>query len=129
MGAGGKVSLYNAAGTVDLIADVAGWYDDEALNDGGYYHAASPTRVLDTRSGTGASAQKVGPGGKLTIDVTDVSPTLSPIPAGATGRSGQPRRYRRHCGDTCDGLPRGPDRPAGCVEPEHLTRDRRARIW
>ena len=27
VGAGGKVSLYNAAGSVHVIADVAGWYD------------------------------------------------------------------------------------------------------
>jgi hypothetical protein len=27
LGAGGKVSLYNGAGTVHVIADVAGWYD------------------------------------------------------------------------------------------------------
>ena len=27
VGAGGKVSLFNAAGTVHVIADVAGWYD------------------------------------------------------------------------------------------------------
>jgi hypothetical protein len=84
MGANGKVSLYNAAGAVDLIADVAGWYDEETSNTGSYYHAASPTRVLDTRIGMGALQAKVGPAGKLTIDVTNVSPTLSPIPAGAT---------------------------------------------
>jgi hypothetical protein len=84
MGAIGKVSLYYAAGAVDLIADVAGWYDEETSNTGSYYHAASPTRVLDTRIGMGALQAKVGPAGKLTIDVTNVSPTLSPIPAGAT---------------------------------------------
>jgi hypothetical protein len=27
LGAGGKVSVYNAAGNVHVIADVAGWYD------------------------------------------------------------------------------------------------------
>ena len=76
MGAGGKVSLYNEVGTVDLVADVAGWYDTDAANTGSYYHPASPTRVLDTRNGA-----KLGNNAKLTIDVTDANG--SPIPAGA----------------------------------------------
>jgi subtilisin family serine protease len=83
MGAGGKVTLYNEAGTVDLVADVAGWYDTEATNNGSYYHPASPTRVLDTRIGRGAPQGKVGAGGTLTIDVTGVDAELSTVPDGA----------------------------------------------
>ncbi len=77
MGAGGKVSLYNEVGSVDLVADVAGWYDTDAANTGSYYHPSAPTRVLDTRNGS-----KVGNKTKLTIDVTNANG--SPIPAGAT---------------------------------------------
>src|SRR5207344_1040703 len=60
---------------------VAGWYD-VGPNNGSYFHTTGPTRVLDTRDGTGAPQAKVGSAGKLTIDVTDIAG--SPVPAGAT---------------------------------------------
>lgn len=82
MGADGKVSLYNAVGSVDLVADVAGWYDTDAANTGSYFHVSSPARVLDTRTSTGDHPVKVGAGEKLILDVTNTSD--SPIPAGAT---------------------------------------------
>ncbi|NMM23587.1 MAG: hypothetical protein HHJ11_08835, partial [Phycicoccus sp.] len=53
VGAGGKVSLYTSAGA-QLIADVAGYYPT-----GAGYVALSPTRILDTRTGTGAAKTKV----------------------------------------------------------------------
>src|SRR5690606_32668394 len=51
VGDGGKVSLYNRFGAVDLIVDVAGWFPA-----GSDYAPLPPTRVLDTRSGVGAPA-------------------------------------------------------------------------
>jgi subtilase family serine protease len=57
IGAGGKVNLYNgSAGTVHFVADVFGYYSADAA--GATFHAAGPTRLLDTRSGIGAA--KVG---------------------------------------------------------------------
>ncbi len=56
VGAGGMVSLYNAFGSVDVIADVVGCFSASAL---GQHHALSPARILDTRNGIGA-------GGKVT---------------------------------------------------------------
>lgn len=44
VGTGGRIDLYNYAGSTDLIADVVGW-----LPVGGAYRAITPTRVLDTR--------------------------------------------------------------------------------
>ncbi|MEZ5142330.1 MAG: hypothetical protein R2726_07385 [Acidimicrobiales bacterium] len=47
------VWLYNNTGTVDVIADLAGFYvDDEATPTGDGFTATSPKRVLDTRPGT-----------------------------------------------------------------------------
>jgi len=46
LGANGKVSLYNSAGTTDLIADVAGYF-----GAGTDLNALSPARLLDTRAG------------------------------------------------------------------------------
>jgi hypothetical protein len=50
IGAGGAVRLYNAAGSVDLVADLAGWYDDSA--GGSLFHVLGPQRLLDTRTST-----------------------------------------------------------------------------
>jgi subtilisin family serine protease len=82
MGAGGKVSIYNAIGSVDVVADVAGWYDKDPGNTGSYFHSVAPVRVLDTREGIGAPKARVGAGAKLTIDMDDVAGT--PVPDGAT---------------------------------------------
>ena len=69
VGAGGRVSLYNHAGATHVAADVAGWYGDDAASTGDRYHAVTPTRILDTRVGTGAPAAKVGPGSTLDLQV------------------------------------------------------------
>jgi hypothetical protein len=51
------VSLYNAGGNIDLVADVVGYYGDGAApsESGARYHALVPTRILDSRDGTGLS--------------------------------------------------------------------------
>jgi hypothetical protein len=99
VGTGNKVTFYNAAGAVDIIADLAGYY---APGAGAGYTAATPKRVMDTRNGTGAARAKVGPGGQVTLtipclptgttavalNVTATSPTatsyLTVYPAGQT---------------------------------------------
>ncbi|MBG6139309.1 choice-of-anchor D domain-containing protein [Longispora fulva] len=47
----------------------------------GTYHPRTPTRILDTRSGTGAPAAKVGPDGTITLQVTGTNQ----IPATGVG--------------------------------------------
>ena len=70
VGTGGKVGLYNAFGTVHVIADVAGWYDDGTASTGARFNPVSPARILDTREGNGAPAAPLGPGGVLDLQVT-----------------------------------------------------------
>ena len=72
VGADGSVSMYNHFGTVDVIADVQGWYSDTA--DGSSYVPVNPGRILDTRDGTGTGGTdaQVGPGGVLEVGVTGV---------------------------------------------------------
>ena len=71
VGSGGRVTLYNGAtGTVDLIADVAGYHRDGSVSDAGGFTAVSPARLLDTRNGTGAPRAAVGAGKTVTIQVT-----------------------------------------------------------
>ncbi|MGW1176219.1 hypothetical protein ACWD4P_21200 [Kitasatospora sp. NPDC002543] len=66
----GKVDLRNSAGEVDLIADVTGYYTDG--DTGSAFSPITPARFLDTRDGTGAPAQRVGPGGVVGLQVAGV---------------------------------------------------------
>ncbi len=77
VGPGGVVDFFNKAGTVNLIADVSGYYSPTG---GSLYSTVTPCRVFDTRSGTGGcsssptfTAGKVGPGGILKVKVTGVA--------------------------------------------------------
>ncbi|WP_405450478.1 hypothetical protein [Streptomyces erythrochromogenes] len=67
----GKVSFYNNAGSVDLIADVAGYYTTDG--SGSTYKPVTPTRLMDTRSGLGVPKAKVGQGGTVTLQVAGSS--------------------------------------------------------
>ena len=46
VGADGKISIYNNAGSVDVIADVLGWFPA-----GNSYHGLTPARLMDSRAG------------------------------------------------------------------------------
>lgn len=73
VGAGGAVRLRNSAGQVDLVADLAGWYDDNP--SGALFHVLGPQRVLDTRTST---PTRLGPG-----EIRDLSVSgLAGVPAG-----------------------------------------------
>lgn len=65
LGSRGKVSLFNFAGGVHAIADVAGWYDDDTGTPGARYHPLTPARILDTREGNGAPAVALSAGATL----------------------------------------------------------------
>ncbi|MFJ5881213.1 hypothetical protein [Kitasatospora cineracea] len=64
----GKVDLRNNSGSVDLIADVTGYY----AGTGSTFSAAAPQRLLDTRYGTGARTGAVGPDGIVSFQVGGV---------------------------------------------------------
>lgn len=72
VGSNGKVSIFNFAGSTDVIVDVLGCFSAQAS---GRYVALSPNRVLDTRSGLGAPLGRVG---------------QSPLEATVLGRGGVP---------------------------------------
>lgn len=60
VGTGGVVDLFDgSAGGVQLVADVAGWFADGSATAPGTLVPLTPARVLDTRSGIGAPAQRV----------------------------------------------------------------------
>jgi hypothetical protein len=63
VGADGKVDFYNDSGSVNLVADLAGYYTTSGT--GSTFVAMVPVRVLDTRNGTGGYTSPVGPGGTI----------------------------------------------------------------
>lgn len=71
VGPDGKITLYNHAGHVDLVADLAGYLT-------GVFTSAGPTRVLDTRTSARIPAGQVGPG-------ETVSVSFPSMPVGTTG--------------------------------------------
>ena len=78
VGADGKIDLYNgSAGTTHLVADVEGYYT--ATSSGSGFVPVSPTRLLDTRKGTGTngSTNPVPASGTLNLKVEG----SGPIPA------------------------------------------------
>jgi hypothetical protein len=72
LGTGGKVSLFNFAGSSHVIVDVLGAFRPIGS---GQYVAVSPSRMLDTRDGTGAAKAPVG---------------QTPLNVSLTGRNGVP---------------------------------------
>ncbi len=77
-GAAGKVGIFNNAGFVDVIADIAGYYRNDAT--GSRFTGITPTRVLDSRDGTGGYNTAWGAGQARDVTVAGVNG----IPAGAT---------------------------------------------
>jgi hypothetical protein len=70
LGSGGRVTITNGAGWVDVVVDVGGWYTDAtAVSTGGRMTALAPSRILDSRDGTGTSAGALGQAGTRTIQV------------------------------------------------------------
>ncbi|MGW4158761.1 hypothetical protein [Streptomyces sp. NPDC004788] len=63
----GGIDLYNHAGSLDLIADVAGYYTSAQV--GSLHEALTPARVMDTRTGTGVAKAKIGAGRTVTLTV------------------------------------------------------------
>ena len=57
VGENGKISIFNYQGTTHVVADMLGWFGDGASSR---YVALTPSRVLDTRDGTGAPQATVG---------------------------------------------------------------------
>ena len=73
VGANGAVTLRNSAGSVHLVADLAGWYTPDASGAG--FAAVDPGRILDTRSGVGAARGPVGARSSVDLAVTGALPT------------------------------------------------------
>ncbi|SCF47398.1 Fibronectin type III domain [Micromonospora matsumotoense] len=69
VGVDGTVVLYSSA-AAHLVADAAGWFSTArtASPAAGLFHGLSPTRLVDTRTGSGGTTP--GPDGRLDVQVT-----------------------------------------------------------
>ncbi|TDV57604.1 RCC1 domain-containing protein [Actinophytocola oryzae] len=86
VGADRKVSLYNNAGSAHLVVDLSGFYTPDY---GASFLPLSPTRVLDTRNGTGTGgfSGPVGPGAEIEVWFGDsgLPPTMTGLVLNVTG--------------------------------------------
>jgi hypothetical protein len=87
LGAGGQVTFFNSAGSVQIIADVNGWYSDASISGatGSVFTGVTPVRILDTRYGTGGYSSRVGPGGTIVLTAAGwggvpLMTSTSPVP-------------------------------------------------
>jgi hypothetical protein len=78
VGAGGKIRLNNYSGLTNTIADVVGWFDIGAGNGDGFV-GITPTRILDTRDGTGGIGTRFSHGQTRSL-------TVAPSAKGAVPR-------------------------------------------
>ncbi len=72
LGTNGSISFYNAFGSVDVIADVSGWFTDASNPSatGSRFAPVLPARILDTRS-----TQQLGPNQALMLAIAGNGPT------------------------------------------------------
>ena len=68
VGAGGRVALFNSAGTTHVIVDVAGYFSETATGGAGRYQPLVPARIADTRFNSGGV--RLGPGQSFDLQVT-----------------------------------------------------------
>ncbi|MFF6774328.1 hypothetical protein ACFY8W_12270 [Streptomyces sp. NPDC012637] len=78
----GAVSFFNKNGSVDLIADVAGYYTEGTTASA--YQPVTPQRLMDTRDGTGVAQAKLPGGGTVTLPVTEPDATAVALNVTAT---------------------------------------------
>ena len=94
--ADGVVSVYNgSAGSVNVVADLTGWWTggEVSTDTAGAVNTLSPTRILDTRTGTGGPVQSqsstivpiLGRGGVPETGVSAVALNLTVVRPQASG--------------------------------------------
>jgi Excalibur calcium-binding domain len=96
LGTGGQVDLYthlNTAGTLDLLADVVGYFTDATAPStaSGLFVPITPTRNVDTR--LPAPQPEVPSGGTVNVNVAAVAPGASAIAGNLTSTGGGVNGY------------------------------------
>ena len=71
LGTNGRITLHNASpGTIHLVADTAGYHLAGDPTTAGAFAALPPTRLLDTRTGLGATKAAIPANASITLQVT-----------------------------------------------------------
>ena len=81
VGTNGQVDIYNFDGDTQVLFDVVGWFGASSspasattlsatANDGGQFVPLVPARILDTRSGVGATQAPLAPDSSIDLQVT-----------------------------------------------------------
>lgn len=78
VGAGGSVTFTTEAGSVAVVADAVGYYDGDTAS-GSRFHPVRPTRVLDSRVGTGGYATPWTAGLTRPVPVVAATPDYVPV--------------------------------------------------
>jgi outer membrane protein assembly factor BamB len=75
-GGTGYICVFNDAGTVNVAVDVNGWFGDGTDTGGALFHALTPYRICDTRSGSGTvcAGETLGQGGGDSVQVDGAGP-------------------------------------------------------
>ena len=77
------VCIYNAVGSIDFILDATGWFGSGSAPLGTQFQAIGPTRVCDTRAGSGTpcAGHTLTSGGTLLVAVAGVAgvPSTGPV--------------------------------------------------
>ncbi len=69
VGTNGQISLYNFIGSTHVVIDVLGSYSRQNGQAGSRYHAITPSRIMDSRDGTGGPAAPLSGGTTRTLQV------------------------------------------------------------
>jgi hypothetical protein len=75
VGRNGQVTVFNLQGTVDVVFDLAGYYNKTLDGNNGLYRAVAPARLMDTRSTRGSCdggnpCARIPAGGSRNLQVT-----------------------------------------------------------
>ncbi len=87
LGSHQDVCVYNSTGSANIIIDIDGWFGNGSeTSTGALFYAVSPTRICDTRAGSGTECQ----GQALTAGATEPVPVAGVLVVPATGGSTPP---------------------------------------
>ncbi|QMU70027.1 LamG-like jellyroll fold domain-containing protein [Streptacidiphilus sp. P02-A3a] len=70
LSSGGTITIADYGSATDVIVDVSGYYTNSTTGE--TYHTVNPTRIVDTRNGTGGSAGQVASDTPYLVSGTDI---------------------------------------------------------
>lgn len=81
LGSGGQVAVVTNAASANVVLDVEGYFTAQATAGTGLYDGLAPSRICDTRPGSGdqCTGHTMAPGGTMTVQVAG----LAGVPANA----------------------------------------------